>query len=240
MQGEESRTLGTCPDISRVGHVAPREACGRAPGCAGRPLVLTRNQPAPARTKAISWRPPPCSSIRKGVPLYGWKNRGEAPRRWLLSEPGLAGFGSIRGGPQAQPSAPPQASLGATCPTLEIPGQVPSVVDSSPCKRKASLPPGGPRIFPWATLTSSLPPPLRPSAQEGPGDLRVCLPLASVPRSVWGAREGGTHAQGRVLQGGHRLGPAWTAWGLALAQTVPTCTEGANLDRAACTLYNLA
>ena len=76
LQGEESRTLGTCPDISRVGHVAPREACGRAPGCAGRPLVLTRNQPAPARTKAISWRPPPCSSIRKGGPLYGWKNRG--------------------------------------------------------------------------------------------------------------------------------------------------------------------
>ena len=76
LQGEESRTLGTCPDISRVGHVAPREACGRAPGCAGRPLVLTRSQPALARTKAISWRPPPCSSIFKGGPLYGWKNRG--------------------------------------------------------------------------------------------------------------------------------------------------------------------
>ena len=41
----------------------------------GTPL-LTRNQPAPARTKAISWRPASCSSIRKGGPLYGWKNRG--------------------------------------------------------------------------------------------------------------------------------------------------------------------
>ena len=146
---------------------------------------------------------------------------------------------NTRGRP-AHPGARPQASLGATCPTLEISGQVPSVLDSSPCKRKASLPPGGPRIFPWATLTSSLPPPLRPSAQEGPGDLRVCLALASVPRQVEAGWEGGTHAQGRVLQGGRRLGPAWTAWGLALAQTVPTCTEGANLDRAACTLYNLA
>ena len=40
------------------------------------PCVLARNQPAAAQTKAISWGPPPCSSIRKGGPLYGWKNRG--------------------------------------------------------------------------------------------------------------------------------------------------------------------
>ena len=41
-----------------------------------RPRLLARNLPAAARTKAISWGPPPCSSIRKGGPLYGWKNRG--------------------------------------------------------------------------------------------------------------------------------------------------------------------
>ena len=41
-----------------------------------RPRLLARNHPAAARTKAISWGPPPCSSIRKGGPLYGWKNRG--------------------------------------------------------------------------------------------------------------------------------------------------------------------
>ena len=41
VQGEESRTLGTWPDISRVRHVAPREACGLAPGCACGPRVLT-------------------------------------------------------------------------------------------------------------------------------------------------------------------------------------------------------
>ena len=40
------------------------------------PRVLALNQPAEARTKAISWGPPPCSSIRKGGPVYGWKSRG--------------------------------------------------------------------------------------------------------------------------------------------------------------------
>ena len=40
----------------------------------------------------------------------------------------------------------------------------------------------------------------------------------------------------KVFQGGHRLGPAWTAWGLALAETAPTCTVVAYLDRAASTL----
>ena len=40
------------------------------------PCLWARNHPAAARTKAISWGPPPCSSIRKGGPLYGWKNRG--------------------------------------------------------------------------------------------------------------------------------------------------------------------
>ena len=41
-----------------------------------RPCFLAPNQPAAARTKGISWGPPPCSSIRKGGTLYGWKNRG--------------------------------------------------------------------------------------------------------------------------------------------------------------------
>ena len=42
----------------------------------GGPASWPENHPAAARTKAISWAPPPCSSIRKGGPLYGWKNRG--------------------------------------------------------------------------------------------------------------------------------------------------------------------
>ena len=74
-----------------------------------RPRLLARNHPAAARTKAISWGPPPCSSIRKGVPLYGWKNRGEPPRRWLLSEPRLVSFGPRRGAAHAQ-AGPPNTS----------------------------------------------------------------------------------------------------------------------------------
>ena len=42
----------------------------------GRPHVLARYQPAAARTKAISWGPPPSSSIRKEGPLSGRKIRG--------------------------------------------------------------------------------------------------------------------------------------------------------------------
>ena len=40
------------------------------------PASWPENHPAAARTKAISWAPPPCSSIRKGGPRYGWTNRG--------------------------------------------------------------------------------------------------------------------------------------------------------------------
>ena len=60
----------------------------------------------------------PLSSIRKGVPLYGWKNRGEAPRRWLLSEPRLVSFRPRRGAAHAREGPQPQAALRATGPTL--------------------------------------------------------------------------------------------------------------------------
>ena len=44
------------------------------------------------------------------IPLCGWKNRGEAPRRWLLSEPGLASFGPRLGTPHAH-TGPSTTSL---------------------------------------------------------------------------------------------------------------------------------
>ena len=60
----------------------------RGPGAYAGFRVWARNWPAPARTKAISWGPPPCSSIRKGGSLYGWKNRGifgeVVTGRWCL------------------------------------------------------------------------------------------------------------------------------------------------------------
>ena len=43
------------------------------------------------------------------VPLYGWKNRGEPPRRWLLSEPRLVSFGPRCGAAHAQ-AVPPTTS----------------------------------------------------------------------------------------------------------------------------------
>ena len=60
----------------------------RGPGAHAGFRVWARNWPAPARTKAISWGPPRCSSIRKGGSLYGWKNRGifgvVVTGRWCL------------------------------------------------------------------------------------------------------------------------------------------------------------
>ena len=67
----------------------------------------------------------------EGVPLYGWKNRGEAPRRWLLSEPRLVSFRPRRGAAHAQEGPQPQAALRATGPTLGIScpvNRVPGVV----------------------------------------------------------------------------------------------------------------
>ena len=144
---------------------------------------------------------------------------------------------NTRGRP-AHPGARPQASLRATCPTLAISGQVHSVVDPSPCKRKASLPPGGPRIFPWASLPRSSPAPTEaqcPGRTWGPEGVSAPGLGSAICVGSQGRRD---PRPGKGSPGGHRLGPDWTAWGRALAQTVPTCTEVANLDRRASTLYN--
>ena len=108
----------------------------------------------------------PCSSIRKGVPLYGWKNRGEAPRRWLLSEQRLAGFRPSPGAAHAQAVPPTQASLGATGPTLEISGGVHKVPGLGPGPRKPSLHRTGRRVFPRTILFSRSP---TPAEAECPG-----------------------------------------------------------------------
>ena len=79
---------------------------------------LRGGKPADPSVQSPSLRRSPCSSIRKGVPLYGWKNRGEAPRRWLLSEPRLVSFRPRRGAAHAREGPQPQAALRATGPTL--------------------------------------------------------------------------------------------------------------------------
>ena len=120
----------------------------------GKPADPSVPSPPPRRS--------PCSSIRKGVPLYGWKNRGEAPRRWLLSEQRLGGFGPGGGAAQAQAGPPtPRASLpgnGPPPPPLEISGQVHRVPgllselrEALPATHRTK------RFPPWTTRPSSSP-----------------------------------------------------------------------------------
>ena len=80
---------------------------------------------------------------------------------------------------------PSEASLGATCPTLEMSGQVHRVPGSCPWNWTLSLPPGGPRVFPWTTLPGRSPTPRKgrvPREELGP---------ASVPHQVEWAGVGG-------------------------------------------------
>ena len=70
---------------------------------------------------------PPTAKIPLRGPLYGWKNRGEAPRRWLLSKLRLGGFGPRGGAAQAQAGSPTASLPRTTCPAFEISGQVPRV-----------------------------------------------------------------------------------------------------------------
>ena len=134
---------------------------------------------------------------------------------------------------QAPAHKPPS---GQRAPPLRYQARFPVSLTLHPANGRPPCHPEGHAFSQGPRFPAVLPPPLRPSAQEGSGDLRVCLAPASVPRHVEGGWEDGTHAQGRVLHGGHRLGPACTARDLALAPTAPTGTVVAYLDRAASTL----
>ena len=208
------------------------------PGCQQLASVAA-NPPTPPSSHHHCEDPPVLPSV-KGDPFTDGRTGGRPPgdgfcpsRGWLVS-------GQYAGAPRHSQVHPHKRLSGQRAPHLRYQARFPVSLTLHPANGRPPCHPEGHAFSHGPRFPAVLPPPLRPSAQEGPGDLRVCLAPASVPHHVEGAWEGGTHAQGRVLQGGHRLGPAWTAWGLALAQTVPTCTEGANLDRAACTLYNLA
>ena len=135
---------------------------------------------------------------------------------------------NTRGRP-AHPGARPQASLGATCPTLEISGQVSSVLDSSPCKRKASLPPGGPRIFPWASLPRSSPAPTEaqcpgrtwgPEGVSGPG-------LGSAPGG--GGLGRGDPRPGKGSPGGTQVGTCLDCLGSCFGSNRPNLHGGGKL-----------
>ena len=178
----------------------------------------------------------PCSSIRKGVPLYGWKNGGRPPRDGFPPSRGCFVWGP-EAGPRMRGRAPSsQACLRATGPALEISCPVHSVPGEVSGKRKSSLPPRGPRVFSWTPLASSSPTSARQSAQGRPGDLAPGRGAGrcSAPDGV--GHVGGTHTHRGVLPGDSGLSPAWAVKSPALAQTAPPCPQEANLDLATATL----
>ena len=135
---------------------------------------------------------------------------------------------NTRGRP-AHPGARPQASLGATCPTLEISGQVPSVLDSSPCKRKASLPPGGPRIFPWATLPRSSPAPTEaqcPGRTWGPEGVSAPGLGSAICVGGQGRRD---PRPGKGSPGGTQVGPCLDCLGSCFGSNRPNLHRGGKL-----------
>ena len=110
---------GECPrrPLTPAGHLHPAISGPRPPwgsetrgrGASNWPTWRQTRRPlrhVPTTAKT------PCSSIRKGVPLYGWKNRGEAPRRWLSSEPRLLSLGPRSGAAHAR-AGPLTTSLSA-------------------------------------------------------------------------------------------------------------------------------
>ena len=132
--------------------------------------------------------------------------------RWLSSQPWLAGFRPRRKATQAQEGTPNTSLLGATCHTLDISGQVNRVPELMSGETEALPATRGPHVFPWTTLPSSSPTPAKAectgktkgSGGQGRGP-------ATIPRQVEEDWAGGTHAHGRVLQGGLR--PASTPSG---------------------------
>ena len=57
--------------------------------------ILARNQPAAAQTKAISWGPPRCSSIRKEGSPFGMEEQGDLRSGEDVTEES-AGFPQVR------------------------------------------------------------------------------------------------------------------------------------------------
>ena len=110
----------------------------------------------------------PCSSIHKGVPLSTSEDMGR-PQVMAFLRPGWAGFGP-RPGPCMRTLAPlPQASLGSPDPPLSYHTIFIGSLGTCLGKRKPSLPPRGPRDFPWATLPSPSET-VCPGKTWGPGD----------------------------------------------------------------------
>ena len=206
---------------------------------------LRGGKPADPSVPSPPLRRSPCSSIRKGVPLYGWKNRGEAPRRWLLSEPRLGGFRAERRG-RAGASRPPHhkhpsGQRAPPRPPLRYQARFTGSLGWCQSSRMPSLPPRGPCVFPWTTLPSSPP---TPAEAECQGRTRGLGPArgaghGSAPGGAGPGGRAGPSSTDRFSRGESGLCPAWEAKSLASPATPPPCHKAADLDPAASTFQSL-
>ena len=149
-----------------------------------------------------------CSSIRKGVPPCGWKNRAEARRKRLLSKPWPAGFRPRRRAQQAQGKHPHQKPPSRqSSPLWTYQARLTGSLESSPWNCKLSLPPEGPPLFPCTTLPSRSPTPCRGRTQGRTRDLGPGQALATVSSQVNPVKAGRTHVHRRSLPWGVRPVP---------------------------------
>ena len=154
--------------LTPTGHLHPA-ICGPPPPRGSDPWGrCTNNWPTLRQTRRPVRPIPTTAKIPLFFhPLYGWKNRGEAPgdgfrpnRGWLVSgqDAGPAGAG------QAPPTHKPPSGQRAT--PLRYQARVPGSQGWCPGNCKASLQPRGSRVSPRTTLPSRSP---TPAEAEGPG-----------------------------------------------------------------------
>ena len=72
----------------------------------------------------------------------------------------------VRGWAGAGQAPPPQPPSGQCAPCLRYQARFTGSLGSCPCNWTLSLPPGGPRVFPWTTLPGRSP---IPTKAECPG-----------------------------------------------------------------------
>ena len=99
-----------------------REHGHRGPGCEQLAYVAANPQTPPSRPRHCE-DPPVLPSV-KGSPFTDGRTGGRRPGDGFCPSRGWVVFGPRGGAAQAQAGPPPQASLRATCPALEISGQV--------------------------------------------------------------------------------------------------------------------
>ena len=171
--------------------------------------------------------------LKRGPPLQV-EEQGGGPQEMASVQVAAGWFRAKTWGGQAQGRPPPTTSLpGATCPTLEISGQV---------HRVPGLGWGELEVLPATQRTERFP--VDATSQQVSHRRRGRVPRedlgtwgrgggpAKLPCQVEQARRRGTNANGWVLPWGHLLRPSCAAKSIAFAQTAPPCREAANLDPA--------